>query len=49
MVALLPGQRFCECITPQSCNMEVTVGNEKETFFKNGIDYFRETVPFIGR
>jgi hypothetical protein len=40
-----PGMRLCKCITPGSCELELN----GETFFKNGEDFYRETVPFVGR
>jgi hypothetical protein len=43
-----PGSRYCECITAESCDMPVQIGSEIIDFYKNGIDYFRETVPYIG-
>ena len=47
--SLTPGQRFCECITPDSCDLTVRIGLEDANFYKYGVDYFRETIPFIGR
>lgn len=45
-----PGSALCRCITAESCDMPITVsGQETQDFFQNGVDYFRETVPFIGR
>jgi hypothetical protein len=44
------GSPYCVCITDESCNMTVTpYGQNKTAYFLNGVDYFRETVPFIGR
>lgn len=44
------GSAHCICITADSCDMEVKVeGHPSEEFFKDNVDYFRETVPFIGR
>jgi len=40
-----PGMRLCKCITEGSCDLTVN----GDTFYKNGVDYYRETVPFIGR
>jgi hypothetical protein len=40
-----PGMRLCKCITPESCGMV----EDKKVYYKNKIDYYRETVPFIGR
>lgn len=42
-----PGMRFCKCITPGSCDLHVR--NDPREYFGNGVDYYRETVPFIGR
>lgn len=39
------GMRLCKCITGDSCGMVV----EDREYFSNGIDYYRETVPFVGR
>jgi hypothetical protein len=39
------GQRLCKCITPGSCG-SIIDGLE---VFSNGVDYYRETVPFVGR
>lgn len=43
------GSRVCKCITPGSCSMEISSSGEKETFFSDGVDYFRETIPYVGR
>lgn len=44
------GSAKCICITGDSCDMLVEIeGQESQRFFANDIDYFRETVPFIGR
>lgn len=39
------GMRLPNCITPDSCNVTI---NDIE-YFSNGVDYYRETVPYIGR
>jgi hypothetical protein len=39
------GMRLCKCITSDSCDLIV----EDLEYFANGVDYYRETVPFIGR
>jgi hypothetical protein len=39
------GMRLPNCITENSCNVTI---NGKE-YFSNGVDYYRETVPYIGR
>lgn len=44
-VAQNMGMRLPTCITPDSCN--VTINDI--TYFSNGVDYYRETVPYIGR
>eukprot|EP01038_Epipyxis_sp_PR26KG_P007444 gene7444-10144_t len=42
-----PGMKLCKCITQESCNLEI---NGIEYFGdKNGVDFNRETIPFIGR
>ena len=45
------GARFCICITAESCDMpEPTLqGQSSVDYFKNGVDYYRETVPYEGR
>lgn len=45
------GARVCICITAASCNMPEPIeqGEATEDYFKDGVDYFRETIPFIGR
>mmetsp|Transcript_25564 Transcript_25564/g.42857 ORF Transcript_25564/g.42857 Transcript_25564/m.42857 type:complete len:253 (-) Transcript_25564:2398-3156(-) len=39
------GQRLCKCITADSC--ESTIDGIE--VFSNGVDYYRESIPFIGR
>lgn len=39
------GQRLCKCITPGSCDSTI----DDNEVFKNGVDYYRESIPFIGR
>ncbi len=39
------GMRLCKCITGDSCDLTVA----GETYFKDGVDFNRETVPYIGR
>ena len=47
--------RLCKCITETknadgSCDFLVKVdGQPTQHFYKNKVDYFRETVPYIGR
>jgi len=43
------GSRYCKCITTESCDMVVDIGGKEETFYKDGVDYYRESVPYIGR
>lgn len=49
------GMRLCKCITPGSCGLEEPVNDPEKlvTFFNesinNGVDYYRESVPYIGR
>lgn len=40
-----PGMRLCKCITADSCDLTV----DGKNYYKNGVDYYRETIPFIGR
>jgi hypothetical protein len=40
----------CKCITPESCDMPVEVeGHGVTHYFKDNVDYYRETIPFVGR
>lgn len=39
------GQRLCKCITGDSCGTTI----DKLEMYSNGIDYYRESVPFVGR
>lgn len=39
------GMRLCTCITEDSCDLEVL----GQTFFSNDVDFYRESLPFIGR
>lgn len=45
------GSRVCICITPNSCDLPLPIeqGEAVEDYFLDGVDYFRETVPFVGR
>jgi hypothetical protein len=45
------GMRLCECITGDSCDLDLTTIGNNLYFAEEvqGKDYFRETVPFIGR
>jgi hypothetical protein len=46
----VPGMRLCKCIDALSCDLPITIPNVGTTdYYKNGVDYYRETVPFIGR
>mmetsp|Transcript_3662 Transcript_3662/g.3788 ORF Transcript_3662/g.3788 Transcript_3662/m.3788 type:complete len:245 (-) Transcript_3662:484-1218(-) len=48
--ALEEGTRLCTCITPASCDLELQRDGEGvRSFYKNGVDYFRESVPYEGR
>lgn len=53
--ALQEGMRVCTCITPGSCQMELpgrTTSEPPREFYNEytgGTDYWRETVPFMGR
>lgn len=40
-----PGMRLCKCITGNSCDFQI----DGEDYFKDKVDYYRETEPFIGR
>jgi hypothetical protein len=42
-----PGMRLCKCITGESCDLEFK--RSGNTYYNNGVDFYRETVPFIGR
>ena len=39
------GMRLCKCITKDSC--EATIDGRE--YFSNDIDFYRESIPFIGR
>lgn len=47
------GMRLCKCITKDSCALSVRNARKTSKWFslneKDGIDYFRETIPFMGR
>lgn len=47
------GMRLCKCITKDSCALTVRNARTTTKWFslteKDGIDFFRETIPFIGR
>lgn len=45
LVSQSMGMRLPTCITPDSCN--VTINGQ--IYFADGVDYYRETVPYIGR
>ncbi len=49
MVAEEPGMALCKCITPHSCALTLSNNGETATYFSNGVDYYRESVPFVGR
>eukprot|EP01031_Cornospumella_fuschlensis_P024188 gene24188-29257_t len=39
------GMRLCKCITEDSCDLQVA-GRD---YYSNGVDFQRETIPYIGR
>jgi hypothetical protein len=43
------GMALCKCITPESCDMGLTQDGLTHKYFENGVDYYRETIPFVGR
>ena len=47
------GMEICKCITGDSCDLEysaISLPTENKTYyFANGIDFSRETVPYVGR
>lgn len=43
------GMRFCKCIDAASCNLPITVGSDTTDYFNDGVDFYRETIPFQGR
>lgn len=45
------GMQLCKCITADSCDMPYSGDSMGTTthYFENGVDFFRESVPFIGR
>jgi hypothetical protein len=48
MTAEEEGMRNCICITEGSCNEGLSVIDNIEVY-SNGVDYYRESIPFIGR
>ena len=44
-MALTAGSLVCECITVDSCDLTVMIGENGEKNFNNGI----ENIPFMGR
>jgi len=58
-VAQEEGMSECKCITAQSCNLEILSNGIPHylqppaivavDYFANGEDYFRESIPYIGR
>lgn len=40
----------CKCITPDSCDMVVDSipGMEDTHFFRDDVDFFRESLPYVG-
>eukprot|EP01041_Mallomonas_annulata_P001184 gene1184-2306_t len=48
--ALQEGMKLCICITKESCSYERQLdGDDKRVYYENGVDFFRESVPFQGR
>ena len=43
------GMRFCKCINNASCDDPIIVNSVTTKYFNNTVDFYRETVPFIGR
>eukprot|EP00605_Chrysophyceae_sp_TOSAG23-4_P000669 GSChrysophyteH1.ASY1.ANO1.751.1 assembled CDS len=43
------GMSQCKCITPDSCKLVMKQQTGMVNFFENGVDFMRETEPFIGR
>lgn len=43
------GMRLCKCITPDSCDMVLEIDDKQYRYYENGVDYYRETVPYVGR
>ena len=47
------GMRYCTCIDAASCDMPITTltsnGPVTTHYFNDSIDFYRETVPYIGR
>ena len=48
-VAEEEGMGLCKCITAESCDMSVMLDGTTSDYFSNDVDYFRETVPYVGR
>jgi hypothetical protein len=50
MVAEEEGMGLCKCITAESCGMiGPEIDGNTSTYYSNGVDFFRETVPYVGR
>lgn len=44
------GMRTCLCIDKESCDLSITIPQVgTNDYFKDGMDYYRETIPYIGR
>lgn len=43
------GMRLCKCITAESCDLELDIGQGTQVYYKNNVDFYRESVPYIGR
>lgn len=49
MTAEEPGMALCKCITPDSCDLRTTFFGGSQEFYSNGVDFYRESVPYVGR
>lgn len=43
------GMQLCKCINSDSCDLSIDSDGISRNFFSNDIDFYRESVPFIGR
>ena len=43
------GMQTCKCITESSCDMKIFLDGVEKHFYQDGIDFSRETIPYVGR
>lgn len=47
--AEIEGMSECKCITPESCDLVIEQQGVDVHFYRDGVDFTRESLPFIGR